>query len=528
MRGVRAYASVTDIPDDVDLAVVAVPAAGIDDVLGLLPRQGRHGARRGERRVRARPGPDGRRGRAAARRRRPARTACGWSGPTRSAWPTPTPTVRLNATLAPELPGRGRVGFFCQSGALGIAILAAAAQARPRAVDVRLGGQPRRPVGQRPAAVLGDRPGHRRRAAVPGDVRQPAQVRPGGPAARPHQADRRGEERAAHAPGRGARRAHRADRRRQRRARCSTRPASSGSTRSPSCSTSRCCWPTSRCPPGRGSRSSATPPRSGVLVADALRGGGAAARGRPGRHRRHRLAGGVRRRRRRRARRRGGRGRRRAVPTRSSPCSCRRSRRRATAYARALREAVAGIQASADKPVVATFLAAEGVPAELAVPGEDGTPGRGSVPSYASPERAAAALARVSRYARWRAEPAGDFTPPPGIDGDAARALVARCERVAPRPRRCDGGEPGRARRRCGERVLADDGGRRAAGLLRHHARRVAAGGGRGRDRGRRRGAGLPRRGEGRRRPWRHRTDRVGVRLDVVTPDRGAPRATPT
>ena len=33
VRGVRAYASVTEIPDPVDLAVVAVPSAGIDDVM---------------------------------------------------------------------------------------------------------------------------------------------------------------------------------------------------------------------------------------------------------------------------------------------------------------------------------------------------------------------------------------------------------------------------------------------------------------------------------------------------------------
>ncbi len=33
------------------------------------------------------------------------------------------PEVRLNATLAAQLPGRGRVGFFSQSGALGIALL---------------------------------------------------------------------------------------------------------------------------------------------------------------------------------------------------------------------------------------------------------------------------------------------------------------------------------------------------------------------------------------------------------------------
>jgi acyl-CoA synthetase (NDP forming) len=91
-------------------------------------------------------------------------------------------------------------------------------------------------------------------------------------------------------------------------------------------------------------------------------------------------------------------------------------------YARALREAVAG----SDKPVVAVFLAVEGVPAELSVAREDGSPGPGSVPSYPSPERAAAALARVSRYARWRAQPVGEFVSPPGIDAERARALVAR------------------------------------------------------------------------------------------------------
>ena len=37
------------------------------------------------------------------------------------------PDVRMNATLAPVLPPPGRIGFFCQSGALGIAILADAA-----------------------------------------------------------------------------------------------------------------------------------------------------------------------------------------------------------------------------------------------------------------------------------------------------------------------------------------------------------------------------------------------------------------
>jgi acyl-CoA synthetase (NDP forming) len=91
-------------------------------------------------------------------------------------------------------------------------------------------------------------------------------------------------------------------------------------------------------------------------------------------------------------------------------------------YARALRAAVAG----SDKPVAAVFLAVEGVPAELSVAREDGSPGPGSVPSYPSPERAAAALARVSRYAAWRARPVGEFVSPPGIDTERARAVVAR------------------------------------------------------------------------------------------------------
>ncbi len=36
--------------------------------------------------------------------------------------------VRLNATLAPRLPTAGRVGFFCQSGALGVVLLREAEQ----------------------------------------------------------------------------------------------------------------------------------------------------------------------------------------------------------------------------------------------------------------------------------------------------------------------------------------------------------------------------------------------------------------
>ena len=40
VRGVRAYQSVTEIPDDVDLAVLAVPAAGMAGVLGCCLAKG--------------------------------------------------------------------------------------------------------------------------------------------------------------------------------------------------------------------------------------------------------------------------------------------------------------------------------------------------------------------------------------------------------------------------------------------------------------------------------------------------------
>ena len=54
VRGVHAYAAVTEIPDDVDLAVVAVPAAVDERGHGLLPGQGRQGTGRAQRRVRRR------------------------------------------------------------------------------------------------------------------------------------------------------------------------------------------------------------------------------------------------------------------------------------------------------------------------------------------------------------------------------------------------------------------------------------------------------------------------------------------
>ncbi|MFI8658452.1 GNAT family N-acetyltransferase [Rhodococcus qingshengii] len=90
-------------------------------------------------------------------------------------------------------------------------------------------------------------------------------------------------------------------------------------------------------------------------------------------------------------------------------------------FAKALKDAVAG----SDKPILTTFLAAEGVPDVLAVRDEVGNPTRGSVPSYPGPERAALALARAWRYAEWRSKPTSKVVRPVGIDSERAQKMVA-------------------------------------------------------------------------------------------------------
>lgn len=94
-----------------------------------------------------------------------------------------------------------------------------------------------------------------------------------------------------------------------------------------------------------------------------------------------------------------------------------------TRYARALRKTVQERDA-VDKPIVSTFLAVEGVPAELAILGEHGQPVVGSIPSYPSPERAVNALARVIRYAEWRARPQGALVRPDGLHPERAQGLI--------------------------------------------------------------------------------------------------------
>lgn len=88
--------------------------------------------------------------------------------------------------------------------------------------------------------------------------------------------------------------------------------------------------------------------------------------------------------------------------------------------------AIAGAAAAGRKPIVATYLGSHGMPPELRLPGPDGTPGHGSVPSYPAPENAVRALAYVTRYAAWRRRPQGQVPRFEGIDPEPARALVHR------------------------------------------------------------------------------------------------------
>jgi acyl-CoA synthetase (NDP forming)/RimJ/RimL family protein N-acetyltransferase len=84
---------------------------------------------------------------------------------------------------------------------------------------------------------------------------------------------------------------------------------------------------------------------------------------------------------------------------------------------------------SSNKTVVSTFLGMHGVPEALrATSGPDGSVpeiSERSVPSYSTPEDAVRALAAVTDYARWRATPAGNAVQPSGLDVRAARDLVA-------------------------------------------------------------------------------------------------------
>ncbi|GAB3765527.1 acyl-CoA synthetase (NDP forming)/ribosomal protein S18 acetylase RimI-like enzyme [Nocardioides ginsengisegetis] len=121
VSGMPAYKSVAEIPDEVDVAIVAVPAEAVQDVVLDCAAKGVHGlvvissgfAETGE---------EGRQ-----RQRRLVGLSRSYGlrliGPNCLGIINTDPQVGLNASLSSLMPPRGRAGFFCQSGALGSAIL---------------------------------------------------------------------------------------------------------------------------------------------------------------------------------------------------------------------------------------------------------------------------------------------------------------------------------------------------------------------------------------------------------------------
>ncbi|MEV4246204.1 bifunctional GNAT family N-acetyltransferase/acetate--CoA ligase family protein [Streptosporangium canum] len=126
VAGVRAYPNVTAIDGEVDLAVLAVPADGVIEVVKECAEKGVRGLIV----VSSGFGETGAEGR--ARQDELVRIARAYGlrvvGPNCLGVANTDPAVRLNATLAETIPGRGRVGFFSQSGALGTALLQRVAQ----------------------------------------------------------------------------------------------------------------------------------------------------------------------------------------------------------------------------------------------------------------------------------------------------------------------------------------------------------------------------------------------------------------
>ncbi|MFH9138598.1 GNAT family N-acetyltransferase [Streptomyces sp. NPDC017524] len=121
LDGVPAHRSLGEIGEQVDLAVIAVPAHRVPEAVADCGEHGVQGlvvlsAGYAER------GADGR-----ELQRELVRQARSYGmriiGPNAFGIINTAESVRLNASLAPESPARGRIGLFTQSGAIGIALL---------------------------------------------------------------------------------------------------------------------------------------------------------------------------------------------------------------------------------------------------------------------------------------------------------------------------------------------------------------------------------------------------------------------
>ena len=107
IHSIKAYPAVGDIPDPVDLAVIAVPKELVLQVAEECGQAGRQGAGRDLARDSARWAARASSG-SASWWRSSAATACGWSGPNCMGVLNADPAVSMNATFAPSMPPFGR------------------------------------------------------------------------------------------------------------------------------------------------------------------------------------------------------------------------------------------------------------------------------------------------------------------------------------------------------------------------------------------------------------------------------------
>jgi acetate---CoA ligase (ADP-forming) len=121
VQSVRAYRSVSDIPDPVDLAVIVVPAREVPSAIEACGQKGVRGVLV----ITAGFGETGDAGRAVERQIKETLRRYGMRmvGPNCLGVLNADPTVALNATFSPTFPPHGGVAFSSQSGALGLAIL---------------------------------------------------------------------------------------------------------------------------------------------------------------------------------------------------------------------------------------------------------------------------------------------------------------------------------------------------------------------------------------------------------------------
>jgi acyl-CoA synthetase (NDP forming)/GNAT superfamily N-acetyltransferase len=126
VHGVRAYPSVSDLPERADLVVVAVPAASVLDVVD----KSLHSGSKGLLVVTSGFAESGAEGATEQKKLLELVRSHGARliGPNCLGIMNTHADVRLNASLAPALPPRGRIGFYSHSAALGLVILNYAAE----------------------------------------------------------------------------------------------------------------------------------------------------------------------------------------------------------------------------------------------------------------------------------------------------------------------------------------------------------------------------------------------------------------